>query len=151
MARMHSGKKGKSGSNRPLQQTTKSWIRHKPKEVETLIVKLAKEGHTASTIGLALRDNYGVPRVKEIAGKTITHILKERGVAKELPEDLMALIKKAIAVRKHLEENRQDQVAKRGVQLTDSKIRRLVKYYKRNEVLPAAWKYDVKNLKMYIE
>ncbi len=151
MARMHSGKKGKSGSNRPLQHTTRSWVRHKPKEVETLIAKLAKEGLSASRIGLVMRDNYGIPSIKEVAGKPITQILKERGVAKELPEDLLALIKKAVDIRRHLEENKQDRVANRGMQLTDAKIRRLVKYYKRGKMLPAEWKYDVKSLKMYVE
>lgn len=151
MARMHSRKKGKSGPNRPLQKSNKTWIRYKPKEIETMVTKLAREGLQAARIGLALRDNYGIPRVKDVVGKTITTILKERGLAKELPEDFLALVKKAVGIRKHLEENKQDKTALRGMQLTDAKIRRLVKYYKRTHVLPPDWKYDVKSLKMYVE
>ncbi len=151
MARMHSRKRGKSGSNRPLTKTAKSWIRYKPKEVEILIVKLAKEGHNASTIGLILRDSYGIPSVKDLTKKSITQIMKDRKIAKELPEDLLNLIKKSVRLQKHRETNRQDNTSLRGLQLTDSKIRRIVKYYKETKVLPADWKYDAKSLRMHVE
>ena len=45
MARMHSRKKGKSGSRRPIKKTPQTWVRYKSKEAELLIVKLAKEGN----------------------------------------------------------------------------------------------------------
>ena len=151
MARMYSRKKGKSGSKKPLTKTKLSWMRYKPKEIELLVVKLAKEGKPASLIGLVLRDSYGVPDVKSIAGKTITKILNEKKLSPKIPEDLMAVIKKSIAIRKHMEENRQDMTALRGLQATESKIKRLVKYYKKAKKLPVDWKYDVKSLKLYAE
>lgn len=150
MARMHSGKKGKSGSNKPMRKTA-AWVRYKPKEIELLIAKLGKEGKTASEIGLFLRDSYGIPNVKAAAGKRITPILKEKGLTKELPEDLLNLIKRSVQIRKHREENRKDMTALLGLQLTESKIRRLVKYYKRTKVLPAEWKFDAESVRMYVE
>ncbi|MBN1502228.1 30S ribosomal protein S15 [Candidatus Woesearchaeota archaeon] len=151
MARMHSRKKGKSGSTKPSKKPSHSWVRYKTKEVELLVVKLAKEGKTSSQIGLHLRDTYGIPDVKLITKKKISKILDSRNLSPKIPENLKSLVKKAITVRKHLEKNSKDLVSKRGLQLTESKIRRLVKYYKKNNRLPADWKYDPKTVKLMLE
>ena len=47
-----------------------------------------------------------------VTGNKILRILKSKGLAPDLPEDLYHLIKKAVAVRKHLERNRKDKDAK---------------------------------------
>lgn len=151
MARMHSRAKGKSGSTKPAKKSIPSWVRYKPKEVEMLMVKLAKEGNSPSKIGVLLRDVYGIPDSSMITHKKVTAILQEKKLLKDIPEDLLALIRKSIFVRKHLETNKQDQTAKRGLQLTDSKIMRLVKYYKRTKRLPGDWKYDPSQARLYIE
>jgi small subunit ribosomal protein S15 len=151
MARMHSRKKGKSGSHRPLRKAKPSWMRYKPREVELLILKAAKENNSPSRIGLVMRDAYGIPDVKTITGKSVSSILKEKKLLAEIPEDLMALMKKSVALGKHLEENRQDKTALRGLQLTESKIKRIVKYYKLSGKLPIDWKYDAKSIKLYVE
>ena len=141
MARMHSRKKGKSGSTKPLQKKKPTWLRYSAKEIESLVVKLAKSGKTTSEIGLELRDSYGVPDVKFLTKKRINDILKENKLESKLPEDLKNLIKREIVISKHLEKNKQDKTAKRGLQLTESKINRLVKYYKKKGVLDQSWKY----------
>jgi len=151
MARMHSRSKGKAGSNKPAKDLKKAWVRYEPSEVEMLVVKLAKEGNTASLIGIKLRDIYGIPSVKSICGKSISQILKEKNLGKKIPDDLTALFKKVISIKKHLESNHKDETAKRGLILTESKIRRLVKYYKRTGVLPMSWKYDPDKLGFYLE
>ena len=51
---------------------------------------------------------------------------------------------------KHLEKNKKDMVAKRGIQLTSSKIHRLAKYYKRKGILPQDWKYDREKAKLIV-
>jgi len=151
MARMYSKKRGKAGSKRPLRKTKHTWVRYKAKEAELLIGKIAKEGKTASRIGVVLRDTYGVPSVKLLTKKSITQIMKEKGVGATIPEDLMALIRKNILIKKHIESNRQDQTAKRGLELTESYIRRLVKYYKRTKKLAPDWKYDPAKIKLLLE
>jgi len=151
MARMYSRARGKSGSKRPIKKVVPSWMGYKPKEIELLIVKLAKEEYKASEIGLHLRDNYGIPDVKLTTGKSVTQILKEKNVLPELPDDLMALIRRVVFVKKHMEENKQDMPAKRGLQITESKINKLVKYYKRKGRLAADWKYDPKKIRLTIE
>ncbi len=132
---MHARKKGKSGSTRPIAPTDQKWVKFKPKEVEQLVLKVAKQGNPSSKIGLILRDSYGIADVKEITGKKISVILKDNDLYSKYPEDLQNLIKRSIEIRKHLDSNKKDRVSKRGLQLINSKIRRLEKYYKVKGVL----------------
>ena len=151
MAKKFSGKKGKSGSKKVLGKKLPVWVRYKPKEVELLIVKHAKEGLSSSEIGITLRDKYGVPSVKELTGKKVNAILTEKKIVPKLPEDLMNMIKRAIALREHLEQNKKDMGAKRGLEITESKVRKLATYYKNNNKLDENWKYNPKDAKLYIE
>jgi len=75
-------------------------------------------------IGVILRDSHGVSQVKIVTGNKILRILKAKGLcmsvgmfvtaivvyvtglAPDLPEDLYHMIKKAVAIRKHLERHR---------------------------------------------
>ena len=150
MAKMHSRARGKSGSKKPLNQTKPTWIRYTQKEVELLIVKLAKEGKKSSEIGIILRDLYGIPNAKELMGKKMNAILKERNILEETPEDLNALIKKSIITRKHLLKNKNDKNAIRGLRLTESKIKRLAKYYKSINKIPESWKFSHEEAKIRI-
>ncbi len=134
-------KKGRSSSTRPVTKTPPGWVRYTPEQIEQLIVELARRGFTPSMIGIILRDQYGIPLVKPILGKSITEVLEAHGLTSQIPEDLMFLIRKAIKIRKHLEEHPKDMSAKRGLILTESKIRRLVKYYKRVGKLPEDFEY----------
>jgi len=151
MARMYSRKKGKSASKRPVKLATPAWMTYKPKEVELLVVKMFKEGKTPSQIGVFLRDAYGIPLVKVMTKKTITKILEEKKLLPQIPEDLMSIIKRNIALRKHLETNKQDQVAKRGLLIAESKIQKLVKYYKKSGKLPSNWSYNPEKIRLLIE
>lgn len=141
MARMHTSRRGKSGSRRPVHLEPPEWCTRTPEEVEELVVKLAKEGHQPSMIGLILRDQYGVPLVKAITGKSITQILREHDQAPKIPEDLFHLIQRAMNLRRHLEEAKKDLHSRYGLRLIESKVRRLVKYYRRKGILPPDWKY----------
>lgn len=142
MARMYSRKRGKHGSKKPARKSVPSWIRYKPKEVEMLIAKLAKEGKNASQIGALLRDTYGVPSVSTLCGKSIAGIIKEKKLSPGVPEDLNALLKRYVATKKHLVSNRHDETAQRGMHITESKIGKLTKYYKRKGTIPETWKFD---------
>ncbi len=149
MARMHSRKRGKSGSKKPIKKALPVWLRYKPKEVELLIAKLAKEGKSSSEIGIILRDTYGIPDVRLLFKKKISQILKEKNLVPEIPDDLLALIRKSVAVRKHIEANRKDQTAKRGLTLTESLIKRLTKHYKKTGKLASEWKFDPERAGFY--
>ena len=140
MARMHSRRKGKSKSTKPVGRKN-VWVRYDKKEAELLVQKLAKEGLTASKIGLTLRDSYGIPDLKKITKKSISEILEKNGLNPPLPQDLIDLIRKDLNLGAHREGHKKDMTAKRGETLAVSKINRLAKYYKRKGVLPSNWVY----------
>ncbi len=150
MARMHSGAIGKAGSKKPAKRIP-SWAPYKEKEVEKLVVKYAKGGKSKSEIGMMLRDSYGIHNVKALTGKSVGAIVAENNAGKKLPDDIIALIKKLITIQTHLGKNKHDETAHRGLILTNSKIMRLVYYYKRSKILPADWELDKDRLKMYVE
>lgn len=150
MARMHSRKKGTSESTRPAKLEPQPWITLKSKDVEDKVVELARKGESMSKIGLVLRDAYGVPLVKILTGKSISQILQEHQITSPLPEELIFLSKKAVALRKHLEVNRKDIDSKKGLQRTESIIRRKIKYYINEGILNASFKYDPETIQVYM-
>jgi small subunit ribosomal protein S15 len=147
---MYSRRKGKAGSKKPI-GAKPHWVAYKPKEIELMIAKLAKQGKSGSQIGLILRDTYGIPDVRKVIGRKITEVLVDKGVKPKLPEDMTQLIKKSIVLRKHIEKNHKDESARRGLLLTESKIGRLTKYYKKSKVLPMEWKFDRTRAEMFVE
>ena len=151
MARTYSRRKGKSGSTKVDREKQPTWVRYKSKEIEMIIVKLAKAGNTSAQIGMILRDSYGIPDVRQILNKKITAVLKDNKIKKEIPEDLMDLIKRSIQIKDHMKKNHKDMTAKRGLQLTESKIMRFIKYYKLNGKLARDWKYDPERIKLLID
>ncbi len=150
MARMHSRKKGRSGSTRPARLEKPVWVEYSAEEVENLVVKLARKGYSASMIGVVLRDSYGIPLVKVVTGKPISQILKDNEIEALLPEELSNLVKKALTIRKHLESNHKDLEAKKGLNRTESKIYRLIKYYKKKKKLPVDFKYDPEKIRTLV-
>jgi small subunit ribosomal protein S15 len=136
--------KGKSHSMRPVSRRPPSWCKYQPEEVESFIIKLAKEGHSLSSIGTILRDQYAIPLVKPIVGKSITDVLEGAGLAPSLPEDLSNLMKKAQSLAVHIDKNKKDLHNKRNMQIIEARIHKLSRYYKRTGVLPRKWKYEAK-------
>jgi len=150
MARMHSRKKGRSGSTRPARLEKPVWIELSPEEVESEVVRLARRGQSKSMIGTIMRDSRGVPLVKVVAGKKISQILKENEIDTPLPEQLANLVRKALTIRKHLETNHKDLESRKGLNRTESKIYRLIKYYKKKKILPQDFKYDVEKIRTLV-
>lgn len=142
MGRVYGNGKGISSSSLPYSRTPPSWLNTTPEEVEQQCCKLAKKGLTPSQIGVILRDSHGIAQVKNVVGHKIFRVLKKNGLAPALPEDLYFLIKKAVSVRKHLERNRRDRDSKYRLILTESRIHRLARYYKRTKHLPPSWRYE---------
>ncbi len=149
MARMFSRKRGKSGSHRPSTKKA-AWVSYKPEEIEQIIVKLAKAGKSQAEIGMIIRDQYGVPSAKAVMGKSVQKVIEEKKLGAELPDDLFNLIKRSVKLRAHLTSNKHDRYSKRGLELTESKIRRLAKYYKRKDILQDEWKYDPEKAKLLV-
>lgn len=147
---MHTRRKGKSGSTKLIRSEAPSWSTMSSDEINKSILQMWKQGMSTSLIGMVLRDQYGVPDVKLITGKKITTILKENDQTQPIPEDLYNLLIKAIGLRKHVLNNHADKHNARALNNTESKIRRLVKYYQSNKVLPLEWKYKPETAEMLI-
>lgn len=141
LARLYTSKRGRSGSTRPVSKKPPAWLKYTPEEIEGLIAKLAKEGNSPSLIGTILRDKYGVPLVKPVTGKSVTQLARASGQVPKVPEDLDYLFRRAQGLRKHLEKNRKDYQNKRALACAESKIHRLVKYYKAQGKLQPEWEY----------
>ncbi|CAI8034136.1 40S ribosomal protein S13 [Geodia barretti] len=140
MGRMHAPGKGISQSALPYRRSVPSWMKLSGEDVKEQIYKLAKKGLSPSQIGVILRDSHGVAQVKLITGNKILRILKAKGLAPSIPEDLYHMIKKAVSIRKHLEKNRKDRDSKFRLILVESRIHRLARWYKTKRVLPPNWK-----------
>jgi small subunit ribosomal protein S15 len=136
--------KGKSHSIRPVSRRPPSWCKYQPEEVESFVIKLAKEGHSLSSIGTVLRDQYAIPLVKPLVGKSISDILKGANLAPSMPEDLTNLMKKAQSLAVHMEKNKKDLHNKRNMQVIEARIHKLSRYYKREGVVDKKWKYAAK-------
>ncbi|MFX0021107.1 MAG: 30S ribosomal protein S15 [Candidatus Hermodarchaeota archaeon] len=150
MARMHSRKRGSSGSTRPARLEKPTWVELSPEEVESEVVKLARRGQSKSMIGTIMRDSRGVPLVKLVTGKKVTQILDENEIKSPLPEDLANLVRKALNIRKHLETNHKDKESRKGLQRTESKVYRLIKYYKKKKVLAPDFRYDPEKIRTLV-
>ena len=144
MGRMYSKGKGISRRCLPYRKAPPSWAQISAGDLIEQMVKLAKKGSTPSQIGVLLRDSHGIPQVKGITGSKILRILKVKGVAPSIPEDLYHLIKKAVNIRKHIEKFRQDKDGKFRLILVESRIHRLARYYRRVKSLPPTWRYQSK-------
>jgi len=151
---MHSRRRGSSGSDRPAADDPPEWSDLDQETIEAHVVELAEQGHDPSEIGLKLRDEgvkgTPVPDVKLATGKKVTEILEENDATHEIPEDLRNLMAKAVRLRDHLAENPTDYQNKRALQNTESKIRRLLDYYRGDEI-PGDFSYSVDEARELIE
>ncbi|HID80604.1 MAG TPA: 30S ribosomal protein S15 [Ignisphaera sp.] len=142
--------KGQSHSTRPVRIGPPKWVKYSPEEIEALIVELAKMGYMPSMIGIILRDQYGIPLVKSVLGVKLTKVLEKYGLLPPIPEDLLRLMARAVNLRRHLQEHPKDFASKRGLIEIESKIRALIKYYKRVGKLPPDFEYDPEKAKVLV-
>ena len=133
--------RGRSLSTRPVSKRPPNWVVYQPDEVKALIINLARTGKSQSEIGNILRDEHGIPLVKPIVGYGIQRVLQEAELAPRIPEDLYNLMVKSTVLRRHLDRNRKDFSNKRGLQISESKIYALTRYYKKRGMLPQDWRH----------
>ena len=151
MARMHSPGRGKSGSTKPLVDKAPEWSNTDAKSVTELILSLAAEGHSTAAIGTILRDQHAVPDVRLVVGKRIGQVLAENDISSKYPEDMMSLMRRALRLIDHLEGNRKDRHNSRQLELTESKVRRLARYYQGRGLLDTEWAYKRDELRLMVE
>ena len=142
---MHTRRRGSSGSDKPTADEPPEWSDVDADAIEDRVVELAEQGHDPSQIGMKLRDEgvkgTPIPDIKLATGKKVTEILEENDAGSDLPEDLRNLMERAVRLREHMEENPQDHQNKRALQNTESKVRRMVDYY-RGDALDESFTYS---------
>ncbi|MFB6183030.1 MAG: 30S ribosomal protein S15 [Haloarculaceae archaeon] len=138
MARMHTRRRGSSDSDKPVADDPPEWSDVDADAVEERVVELAEQGYSPSEIGLKLRDEgvqgTPVPDVSLATDKKVTEILEANDADPDLPEDLRNLMERAVRLQEHMQDNPGDHQNKRALQNTESKIRRLVDYYRGDEL-----------------
>ena len=149
MARMYSRKRGKAGSRKPAKAVA-PWVAYKPEEIAEIVVKLSHQGLQVAQVGQALRDQYGIPTTRINKTKLLA-ILRKHKLEPEIPDDLFNLLKKAVYLHMHMTKNKRDYTSYRGLELTESKIRRLSQYYVRNKKLPQDWKYSIDRARLLVK
>ena len=92
MGRTHAPGKGISQSALLYRRTVPTWLKLTSEDVKDQIFKLSKKGMTPSQIGVILRDSHGVAQVRFVTGNKILRILKSKGLAPDLPEDIYYLV-----------------------------------------------------------
>ena len=117
------------------------WVKLTPEQIGKLVVDMNKEGLNASQIGIRLRDEHAISSIKSVTGKSMKEFMEENGIKQEIPEDLEALVKRALSLQNHLKSNKGDRKNVRSLELLEAKVHRLSKYYKKKNILPKNWKY----------
>jgi small subunit ribosomal protein S15 len=119
MARIHAHTHGKSHSTRPTSKDVPPWLTESQEKVSSLIIGLAKP----------------------ILGRAIADVLVDNDIIRDMPEDLEHLVMKALGLQKHLRTHNSDHRNVRSLELIESKIHRLSKYYKKIGKIKKNWKY----------
>ena len=152
MARMYKSRKGQSGSTRPHVTDAPEWSNTDKEAVQSLVLDLAKSGMSTAEIGTVLRDKHAVPNARLVLGKRIGQFLAENDMMGAYPEDMMNLMRQAVAIINHLGSgNHKDIHNKRALEITESKIRRLASYYIGENRLPSDWRYKRNELRLMVE
>ncbi len=154
MAKMHSKKKGKSKSRKPILDSGefgRGTDKLSKDEIAELAVNYARQGMGPALIGEKLKKDHGVRYVKQATGSRLVKVLEGKGVKSEYPHDMLDLMTKAVRVRRHLARNKQDTYSRVRLIRIESKLLRLSRYYRSRGVLPSAWKYDPRQAELIVK
>jgi small subunit ribosomal protein S15 len=116
------------------------------------VLRYAGEGRSTSEIGIVLRDQHAIPDVKLATGERISAILSRNEMTPLYPEDMMNLMRQAQRIIDHLEAgNRKDIHNRRQLELTESRLRRLAKYYRESGRISSDWTYKRDQLRLMVQ
>ncbi len=150
MARLHSKKKGKSKRKRAKRKEKAEFVELGEEKIKEIVRNLYQKGVPPSQIGLILRDEYGVPSFKAQTGKKLVQYLEEENLYKTFPEDLLNLFSKAVRMYEHLKQHKKDIHNRVKFSHIESKIHRLLRYYKRVGKVPKDWNYSIERVMLLV-
>ena len=123
MGRMYGPGKGMSSATLPYKRRAPSWFKLKPEDLSEQFCKLAMKGITPSSIGVTLRDSFDVAQVEMFTTIKFLRILKKKGLAPSIPEDLFYLVKKGVSTQLSIEEPVEPDCTKYSVSSTSAVFR----------------------------
>ena len=121
--RMFGPAKGMSSTTLPYKRRAPSWIKLKPEDLSEQFYKLARKGITPSSIGVTLGDSFGVAQLKMFTTIKFLRILKKKGLAPFIPEDLYFLVENDVSMQLSIEEPVEPDCTKYGVSSTKAVFR----------------------------
>jgi len=148
---MYTSSKGASGSSKPFVEGAPEWSNTDKAEIEEIILNLARQGKSSAEIGTILRDQHAVPDVRLVLGERLSSVMEAADASGTYPEDMMNLMRKVVNLLDHLGENRKDLHNRRALEIMESKIRRLAKYYSSEGKIPSDWKYQRDQVRLMVE
>ena len=120
MGRMYGPGKGMSSATLPYLRRAPSWIKLKPEDLSEQFCKLAMKGITPSSIDVTLRDGFEVAQVERSTTIKFLRILKKKGLAPFIPEDLYFLLEKDVSMQLSNEEPVEPDCTRYGVSSTEA-------------------------------
>ena len=112
-------------TKKPIIKEKPIWLKYTEDEVKAIILKLAEKGMTAEKIGLTLRDQYGIPKVR-LYNMKIGRVLKQSQKFQEPGE--INLNKKVENLLNHYGKNKQDKVSARSIIISKAKLKKQKDY-----------------------
>jgi small subunit ribosomal protein S15 len=89
--------------------------------------------------------------VRLVTGERIAQTLSRNNIGGKFPEDMMNMMRQALRMIDHLGTNRKDLHNRRQLELTESKIRRLARYYRGTGRIESDWAYKRDQLRLMVE
>ncbi len=108
------------------------WLKYSEKEVKKMVLDLFDKGNSIEKIGLILKDQYGIPKVK-LFGLKIKKIIEEEKKEKCDEPTILNLKEKLDQIIKHYKKNKQDKNAERSLIITKAKLKKREDYHKKRE------------------
>ena len=116
---MAKSKKSEKKTEKPV------WLKYTAEEVKAIILKLANKGMTAEKIGLALRDQYGIPKTK-LYGFKIKEVLEEKD--KYDDPNIKNLKTHLDKIQEHYKKNKGDKKAERSLMIIKAQLKKREEY-----------------------
>ena len=98
------------------------WTKLKPADVEKLIIEIGKQKVPSEKIGLMLRDQHGIPKVK-LFGLKINKVLAKHNLA--VNSEKKHIETKIKRLKKHSEKNKHDYTAMRKAVMYASQVKKM--------------------------
>jgi len=102
------------------------WLKYTKEEVEAIILKLSNKGMTSEKIGLALRDQYGIPKVK-IYGIKIKKVIESKSKYEE--PTVINLKNRVERITSHYQKNKGDKKAERSMIIVKAQLKKREEYH----------------------